>query len=351
MSAPLSVGVDARKLLDDRRGIGRYVRALLRSWMTRWPDRVALTLLVPDLLPSLVASRLASELGARLPVARTGARSFDVTWYPWNGMTWVARGIKIATVHDCWPFASPATDESILRNEQRPFLTTAANADTIIADSVFGKAEIIRHLAYDPARIEVIPLGISAAERPRQVDEHDPYVLFVGQAEKRKDLGTLMNAMAALPEALRTRLRLIVAGKDQPGTFGPPPPGTRVEFAGEVSDRRLEQLYAGARLFVFPSRYEGFGLPILEAMSAGVPVVASDAASVPEVAGDAALYFPAGDTLALATAIQLVLEDATLADRLRAAGRARAAALTWDRCADATLRVFERIQSAKSPTR
>jgi len=350
VSTPLRLGVDARKLLDDRRGIGRYTRALLRSWTTRWRERVALTLLVPDLLPSLVASRLATELGVRLPVARTGARAYDVTWYPWNGMTWVARGVKVATVHDCWPFASPADDESIRRNEQRPFLTTAADADTIIADSAFGRSEIVRHLAYDPARIEVIPLGIDPGERHSVIDARDPYVLFVGQAEKRKDLGTLLSAMGALPESLRTRYRLIVAGKDQPGSFGPPPPGARVEFAGEVSDRRLGELYAGACAFVFPSRYEGFGLPILEAMAYRVPVVASDAASIPEVAGDAALYFPAGDAVALAAALQLVLEDAQLADRLRAAGRARAAALTWDRCADATLNLFERAAKMKADT-
>ncbi|HLW38015.1 MAG TPA: glycosyltransferase, partial [Candidatus Eremiobacteraceae bacterium] len=106
------------------------------------------------------------------------------------------------------------------------------------------------------------------------------------------------------------------------------------------SDRLLRALYAGAVAFAFPSHYEGFGLPVLEAMAHGVPVIASDAASVPEAGGDAAFYFPVGDSQALAAALQAVLTDAALAARLRSAGIARAASLSWDRCAAATLAIL-----------
>lgn len=342
-SARLRLGVDARKLLDDRRGIGRYVRALLRSWSARARDRVDVTLLVRDLFPRLIGGRLTAETGIDLPVGRAGTPGFDVVWYPWNGMTWVADGVKVATVHDCWPFASPAEDAAIRRNEQNPFFKTAANAQCIIADSNFGKSEIMRHLKVDAAKIEVVPLGVDpAASLPpvRKPEQH--YVLFVGQAEKRKDLATLLAAMGALPDTLRADVRLVVAGKDQPGPDERPAAGARIDFEGEVSDGRLAQLYENASAFVFPSRYEGFGLPVLEAMSHGVPVIASDAASVPEAGGDAALYFPAGDSAALAAAIALVLSEPALAQRLRIAGLTRAAVLTWDRCADATLAILQR---------
>jgi alpha-1,3-rhamnosyl/mannosyltransferase len=353
LGARVRIGVDARKLLDDRRGIGRYTRALLRSWAARWQDRVAITLLVPDIFPSLLARSLSAEIGSELAVARTGARGFDLVWYPWNGMTWVAQDTKVATVHDCWPFASPAQNSAIRRNEQAPFLRTAEHAACIITDSVFGKSEVVRHLGFDPDKIEVVPLGVDAprsvAAKPAATASASPepdYVLFVGQAETRKDLPTLLAAMDLLPDMLRSRFRLVVAGKDQPGSGARLPEHARVAFEGEVSDERLAQLYANASAFVFPSRYEGFGLPILEAMSYGAPVVASDAASLPEAAGDAALYFPVGDAAALAAAIGIILYEPALAQRLRIAGRIRAASMTWERCADATLAVFERVARA-----
>jgi alpha-1,3-rhamnosyl/mannosyltransferase len=105
-------------------------------------------------------------------------------------------------------------------------------------------------------------------------------------------------------------------------------------------------LYAGASAFVFPSRYEGFGLPVLEAMSYGAPVISSDAAAVKEVSGDAALIFPAGDAAALATAIERVLSDPALSQRLRQAGLARAGSMTTDLCAERTLEAFGRAIAA-----
>ncbi len=111
-------------------------------------------------------------------------------------------------------------------------------------------------------------------------------------------------------------------------------------FTGRVSDAELRALYAGASAFVFPSRYEGFGLPPLEAMALGAPVVCADAASLPEVVGDAALLFPAGDAVALAAALSRVLDDLALRERLSRAGRERAARFTWERTAAATVAVY-----------
>ena len=328
--------------------MGRYVRSILNEFTSRLTDRVALTLLVPDLLPALAARRYRAGLPPDIAVARrtqAGRLGLDLVWYPWNGMTWIAPGRKIATVHDCWPFVGPNANEKIRRNEQTPFLTTAAHADLIIADSQFAKGEIERHLGFDPAKIEVVPLGVPRLDGSRGTTApvQGPYLLFVGEADTRKDLGTLLRAMSLLPAALRETYTLVIVGRGQPGDAGAPLPGTRVVFEGVVDDRRLIALYSSASAFVLPSSYEGFGLPVLEAMSFGVPVVASDAASIPEVGGDAAIYFPSGDAGALARAIESVLTDAALAARLRDAGRARAAVMTWDRCADRTLSIFERL--------
>jgi len=141
-------------------------------------------------------------------------------------------------------------------------------------------------------------------------------------------------------------LRLLLVGAEPPGYLGATPAGVppdvraRVAFTGRVSDAELRALYAGASVFVFPSRCEGFGLPSLEAMALGAPVVCANAASLPEVVGDAALLFPAGDAGTLAHTLSRVLDDPALRERLSRAGRERAARFTWERTAAATVAVY-----------
>ena len=121
----------------------------------------------------------------------------------------------------------------------------------------------------------------------------------------------------------------------------PPDVRLRVSFTGHVDDSELRALYAGATAFVFPSMYEGFGLPVLEAMACGTPVVCAEAASLPEVAGKAALFFPAGEARVLATTLAGMMDDAGLREDLSRRGRERAAEFTWERAAAATVAVYE----------
>jgi len=353
MSRPLRLGVDAANVLVDRRGIGRYARSLLQRFADL-PERVELTLLMPQLFPNFLARRLADVIGRRnFRVARRAAASrlnLDVVWYPWNGMTWIAQGPKAATVHDVWPFVSPSVDPKIRRNEQTPFRNTAEHANLILADSQFIRSEIISMFGVAPDTLVVVPLGVDPRRESETADAALPdgvtrYVLFVGEAEPRKDLGTLVNAMSKLDEPLRNEVALVVAGRRAHWRNFGHPAGVRTLVLGAVEEVRLAALYRGAAAFVFPSTYEGFGLPVLEAMAYGAPVVASSAASIPEAGGDAALYFPTGDATALATQLTRVLTDAELAQRLRFAGQARAATMTWDRCAEQTLSVLERFKT------
>jgi O-antigen biosynthesis alpha-1,3-rhamnosyltransferase len=376
VSGRLHLGVDALNLLHDRRGIWRYARALVRRWLRASGDRVRITLLVPHLWPRLVRRRLADAIGVdSIDVRRrqdvTSVRP-HVVWYPWNGMTWISPCVNVATIHDVWPFASPAEDLATRRSQQGPFRTTAANAHTILTDSQFSKGEIAKYLSVLPAHIRVIPLGVdppnASAGPPLLLDGASRFVLFVGENEPRKDLTSLLAAMARLPDALRMTTGLVIAGKPsaKKATRGRIDPGRhegkqtyalRFEpdgdvpmlVTGEIGDALLQQLYAGAAVLVFPSRYEGFGLPVLEAMAHGTPVIASNAASVPEVAGDAALYFPAGDVAALADELTRVLGDRAAVARLSAAGIARAAMFSWDRCAEQTIVAFE--EAARSDRR
>jgi glycosyltransferase involved in cell wall biosynthesis len=283
-------------------------------------------------------------------------------------MTWISPLPSVATMHDVWPFAAPATDLRKRRNEQTPFRIAASRAAAIITDSNFSKKEITKHLDVRPELVRVVHLGVESARGPQSahevllLDGASRYVLFVGESEPRKDLATLQAAMGRLPDALRMTTGLVIAGKPGPQLASrgridsarrhgrrthilrfKPVDSTPTLVTGEISDELLDQLYAGAAALAFPSRYEGFGLPVLEAMSHSVPVVAADTASVPEVAGDAALYFRPGDADGLAWALARVISDLPLAAQLRAAGVARASAMTWDRCADETLAVFREV--------
>lgn len=308
-----------------------------------------LTLLVPHLFPQFVRSQLCVQVGADVSVerrTRAGSLGLDAVWYPWNGMTWLAPVRSIATVHDVWPFESVSLDARRRRNEQEPFRTTARVADSIIADSAFTKNEIVRHLGVDERKIRVVHLGTDfppafADAEPARIDGARKYVLFVGEVEGRKNVATLAAAMGMLPAGLRHDTALVVAGraKELPGRDAAG--DVVVHLEGEVSDARLAALYRGAAVFVFPSLYEGFGLPVLEAMAHGTPVIASSSASVPEAGADAALYFPATDASALAAQLANVLTDEALAASLRSRGLARAAAMSWDLCAEKTLSTIE----------
>lgn len=344
---PLAVGVDAANLLRDRRGIGRYVRALARTWSESFADRIALTLFVPHAFPTLVEARLRDSLGvADVRVARRSrAASVDLVWYPWNGMTWVAQRPCVVTVHDLWPYVSPSSDRRAGARERSHYETAKQFAKRFIAVSRFTADELVARLHVDPARVDVVPHGVAPLTNgrvePERVPDVERYVLFVGETEARKDVATLLEAARLLPDSVRHSTAVVIAGKNG-ASSGLNTVGVRVDAVGEVSDQRLASLYAGAAAFVFPSRYEGFGFPVLEAMQYGAPVIASDAAGVPEAAGDAALAFPAGDARALAGALQRVLEETPFARALSDKGRARAATMTWARCAQRTLESFER---------
>jgi glycosyltransferase involved in cell wall biosynthesis len=349
VNRPIVVGVDAVNLLRDRRGIGRYVSAMLRAWHREHRDRIDVRLLVPNAFPALVASSFKRRLnGLELPVARRRTASrlgLDVVWFPWNGMAWTTDVRSVVTIHDVWPFVTPAADPATRSREQSHYLTAADRADSFIAVSAFTKSEAIRHLGLAAGRIDVILQGVEPLTPqeplPARVSGVDRYVLFVGEAEPRKDVDTLVAAMSKLPQLLRRTTALVIAGRNT-AAAGAGGADMQIEITGQVSDERLASLYAGAAVFAFPSRYEGFGLPVLEAMQYGTPVIASDAASIPEAGGEAALYFPAGDSRALAECLTRILHDEALAKSLSAAGRSRAAQMTQAECARATLEVLER---------
>jgi glycosyltransferase involved in cell wall biosynthesis len=270
-----------------------------------------------------------------------------------------ARGrfARVVTIHDLNYLVVPDAHFGLRGLGMRVLVPLAARtAHRVIADSESTQRDLVERLHVPAAKIDVVALGIGqiatvaptpgAELRDRLALRDRQLVLSLSAKRPHKNLRGLLDALVLLPQERRPVLVL-------PGYATPHEAELRahaaalgiaadVRFLGWTSAADVEGLFALADGFVFPSFYEGFGLPVLEAMARGVPVACSDRASLPEVAGEAALLFDPGDPAAIAAAIERLVGDRAEADRLRAAGRARAAMFTWARTAQHTLVSYER---------
>jgi glycosyltransferase involved in cell wall biosynthesis len=342
----IRLGVDAWNLPGDRRGIGRYLRSILREWWHSACDRVEVTLIVPEWHTWTVRRRYLYEVEGReyrvVSRALHGRAGLDALWFPFNGCSWTNFTLPAtATLHDASNFVLP----NYAPQTQAIFRAAAQKCQALITVSHFAQAELARVLGIAPARLVPIALGVDPPRDLRPVSPEvaamRPFVLFVGAPEWRKGFDTLLAAMTEVRRARRD-LRLAVTARLQGTEFATAAHevGGVVEL-GHVDDALLAQLYRECAVLAFPSRYEGFGLPVLEAMSYGAPVVASNASAIPETGGDAACYVAAGDATALAAAIARVMEDPEYAAELRQRGLVHAATFTWERTAERTLATIE----------
>lgn len=266
----------------------------------------------------------------------------------------------VVTVHDLsfvhFPETHPAGRVRVLE-ERMP--QSLAHARVVITDSLSVREEIVAHYQVPAHKVHAIPLGVSAGFRPRSAEaltpvlrrfelEHDRYLLCVGTLEPRKNLVRTVRAYAAMPAALRERLPLVVVGAvgwHESAIVKELEPLARAGAArmlSYVDDEGLKALYAGARGLLYPSLYEGFGLPIAEAMASGTPVLTSAIGCMKELGEGAAILVDPNDTSSIARGLERLAGDEAERARLRAAGRERARALTWERCAERTLEVYRR---------
>jgi glycosyltransferase involved in cell wall biosynthesis len=263
----------------------------------------------------------------------------------------------VVTIHDLTPLRMPEVMPSLVRRATYRWWNARAayGADILLANSQATASDIASFFPNASARVRVVPHAADdfmdgpVEELPAAFAD-GAYLLSMGNTKPHKDLPTLLRAFAQV-NVRRPELRLLLVGPDQPGyaisVLGDTPAARRVSFTGRVEDPVLRALYRGAEAFVFPSRYEGFGLPPLEAMASGAPVVCSDAASLPEVVGDAALLFPAGDVTAAAGAILRLLDDDALRASFVSAGRERAALFTWRRTTAQTVDAYRDLLEAR----
>lgn len=339
----IRIGVDAWNLPGDHRGIGRYLRSILREWREHFADRAQVTLIVPEWHTWIVRARYRREVGgAAYPVVSRAFSRFaplDVLWFPWNGCSWKRfTQPAVATLHDASNFVVPG----YAPQTQIIFRAAAQRCARLITDSRFSQSELSRELSLPSERFTPILLGVDPAGEavplPPSLGALGTYVLFVGQSERRKGVEALLEAFMLVRRQL-PKLTLVLAGSRGDALQGAAPPGVRE--LGFVDDATLDALYAHAAIFAFPSRYEGFGLPVLEAMAHGAPVIAARSSAIPEIAGDAALLVELDDAEALADGMLRIAGDRAFAEGLRERGRARARQFTWRRTAAETLDVLE----------
>ena len=348
MSKPLVV-LDADVLGRQRTGDESYVSALLRELPQRDDDlRFAAVTRHPQLVPDGVeaielpagsqAWRMSWSLPRLLRRLRPAVAHFQHVIAPGAGTA------AVVTIHDL----SFEREPKLMGFRDRFFFTTMVprsvrRADRVIAVSEQTKRDLVERYGVDGHRIAVIANGVDEGFSPGGAGfDGAPYLLFVGALQPRKDP---LGAIEALSLA-ESDLRLVMVGPDKGAAADARRTAKRlgledrVEFAGHVEKQALAELYRGAEALVFPSRYEGFGLPVLEAMASGTPVVATSAGAIPEVAGEAAVLVEPGDPVALAGGIERALADR---DRLVQAGLERARLYSWTETARRTLAVYREL--------
>lgn len=374
----MRIAVDARTLLMVRTGIGHYTENLLhglgsvdsenqyvvfylnafrrayRRSLPPFPYRnfVTRSAAFPNRL-----LKWALKGDVPLPPVDFLVGRADLFHYPNHALLPQWGGRRVITIHDLTVLLFPRFHPPERCEALGPALIrAAARADRILVDSDATRRDVLRHLAVPPRRVITVPLAPGPLCRPRGAAELGPALTRFGLAHRQylMHLGTI-EPRKNLPRLLRVFVRLRREGVGLPLVLAGPAgwDGGEVERTAEelgigpalvrtdyVSDEDAAALLAGATCLVYPSYYEGFGLPVLEAMASGTPVVASDTSSIPEIAGDAALLVSPEDEAGLLAALQALLKDPERQEDMRRRGLARAAAFTWERTARETLAVY-----------
>lgn len=343
------VAIDADVLGRQRTGDETYVENLLRELGAAAPEfRLAAVTRRPELVPAGIEPvellsrrqpwRMAVSLPALLRRLRPALGHFLYVVPP------LYRGPAVVTVQDLsferHPELMSPRDRFYFRTFVRPSTRRAAR---VLTGSEQTRRDLIERYGLATERVVVTPYGFDPAYGPDgPTPANGEYALFVGGLEPRKDPVAALEALALV----NGDLRLILAGPAKRGGDAVRSAARRlgleqrVELRGHVPKEELAGLYRGAACLVFPSRFEGFGLPVIEAMASGAPVVATTAGSVPEIAGDAAILVEPGDPAALADGIERALADR---ERLRAAGFERVRAFSWRETAERTLEVYREL--------
>lgn len=357
MKSKKSLALNGRFLTQGLTGVQRFASELtcamdLLAANDRWP---ATRVLMPHGRADAPFGHMEATSVGR--ISGHGWEQFELPWHArgqfllslGNTAPLLAGERQAVVIHDAGVFDTPESYSPQFRTwYQMLHRTLARSGATLITVSEFSRRRIAACLGIDPARLSVMPEGgehiLREPADPGVLSRHGltagRYALTVGSRAAHKNLDALGDAAAML--AARG-LTLAAVGAANPAVFRPAAgaTGPGAIALGRVSDAELRMLYENALCLIFPSRYEGFGLPPLEAMVCGCPVVTTRTGAVPEVCGDAALYFDPAEPRSLTDALQRLLQEAELAARMRRRGLARAEGFSWRRAAEVLLGTIE----------
>jgi glycosyltransferase involved in cell wall biosynthesis len=348
-----SVAFDMTFASRNRGGSGAYARSLLAALRDR-----------NEVVPWVISGpKRANFAGTIQWLVRGGHRAIkerppDILHCPSFVVPWAVKVPMVVTAHDAASKHFPGDHPREWRIYVNSFLPRRLQAAArVITGSEFGRQEVIEAFGVEPDRVVAVPYGVDlrylnfSPTRPRT--DGAGALLFPGAPIGRKNLDTVLQCMAeADPASALGRVKLEISGARQEDfpTYAKLVQvlglQSRVRWLGQVPHMEMPSLFADASAIVYPSLYEGFGLPPLEAMAVGTPVVASDRGSLPEVLGDAALTIDPTNKRALGDALEAVLSRPEVRARLRTAGLRQARLFTWDKCAQKTAEVYKEVLAA-----
>jgi glycosyltransferase involved in cell wall biosynthesis len=378
------VAINAWFLNQSGTGSGQYLRGLLHALPALAPQDHFLLVAPPDRFESEVPGRQLEcrSLSSPLGQGNLGKVWFEQVAFPracrdwgadvahvpyWASPLWPS-GPTVTTVHDLIPMLLPAYRGGLLvRIYTRLVAASARQSAVVLTDSLASKGDIEQHLGIPAGQVRCIYLAAHEQfhAEPQPEDEAirrsyglpQRYVLYLAGHDERKNVETLVDAFSTVAQA-DDDVTLVVGGKlperHEPPFFDPRPLVASlgleedVQFVGWVDEAHKPALYRGAACAVFASRYEGFGLPVLEALACGTPLVSSNASSLPELVGDAGFTLDPGDVQGLAGAMLACLVDEPLAEELRKRGPAQAARFRWEKTAQETLDVYREVAACVS---
>lgn len=341
-------------------GSGQYLLHLARE-LARPQWAVEQKLFAPRSQSNLEKLRF-EQIGFPSAARKDGA---DLAHVPYFGPALFPRLPTVVTIHDLIPIVLPAYRGSFRVRAYTWLASVAARrAEAVIADSVSSQQDIVRHLGIPAGRVHVIYLAADERFRPvtnaaqlgavrARYGLPEQFVLYLGGFDRRKNVPSLLQAYTMVARGMGPDCPLIIAGR-LPAEVSPLFPDVQqlvkdlklmdsVDFIGEVDEQDKPALYTLASCFAWPSWYEGFGLPVLEAMACGTPVVAGNRGSLPEIVGDAGFLVEPDDVNRMAGAIIASVIDEPLRQAHRARGLAQAAKFSWQKCAAETVAVYRQV--------